>query len=165
MPSIFAYIEKHGGDDFFFASVLFIYSLGELVGALAFGYMHNLASTTLTLYVSVGCGFFGSALYALADYVGGGSALWMIFLARTLQGLWTGGQQSLEQAYVSEVVDKEDNLKVNAEIGMAAVSGFIFGPVIGLALSFINIKIGSVAVDSFTAPGYIQLLATALMLS
>jgi hypothetical protein len=41
MPSIYIYILKHGGSDNFFATVLFIYSLGELVGALAFGYMHN----------------------------------------------------------------------------------------------------------------------------
>lgn len=37
---------------------------------------------------------------------------------------------------------------------MAAVSGFIFGPIIGLGLSFINIQIGIVTIDAFTAPGY-----------
>jgi hypothetical protein len=47
---------------------------------------------------------------------------------------------------------------------MSAVSGFIFGPVIGLGLSFINFGIGPFNVDSFTAPGYIQLVATGIML-
>jgi len=154
MPSLYPYITKHDGNEWFFSLVLCVYSLGELLGALGFGYMHNYTSTKITLYLSLGLGWLGSALYFMADYFGGDTALWLIFASRTLQGFWTGGEQSIEAAYVSEVVEKKDNIRVNSELGMSAVAGFIFGPVIGLALSFIDIKIGFVNIDAFTAPGY-----------
>jgi hypothetical protein len=48
---------------------------------------------------------------------------------------------------------------------MAAVSGFIFGPIIGLALSLIDIHFwGVVNIDAYTSPGYIQTIATLIML-
>lgn len=45
MPSIWKYIEKHNGDEYFLASVLLIYSLGEFLGSLFFGYLHNYNTT------------------------------------------------------------------------------------------------------------------------
>lgn len=45
MPSIWKYIEIHGGDNNFLALVLLIYSLGEFGGCLVFGYLHDYFST------------------------------------------------------------------------------------------------------------------------
>jgi len=50
LPSIYPYVVKHGGDEWFFAATLFMYSLGELVGAVGFGYMHNYTTTMATFY-------------------------------------------------------------------------------------------------------------------
>jgi MFS family permease len=91
MPSIYAYVVKHGGSDYFFASVLFIYSLGELLGSLLFGYIHNYLATRTTMQSGLSLGLIGSVMYFTADYVGGTAALVLIFLARMLQGLWSGG--------------------------------------------------------------------------
>ena len=140
MPSLWPYIERHNGSEYLFALALFIYSLGELLGALIFGYMHNYCKTTICLKLCMSLGLSGSVLYFIADYFGGGDfALALICIARFLQGLWTGGQQAIEAAYVSEVVADEYKSKVLAELGMAAVLGFIMGPCFGIGLSFMGL--------------------------
>lgn len=160
MPSIYPYVIKHGGDEWFFAACLFIYSLGELIGALSFGYMHNFTKTKTVFYTVTTLGILSGMLYFSADYFGGDVALGMIISARFCTGLWTGGEQALEQAYISEVVDKPDTMKLQSEMGIACVSGFIIGPLLGLALSFVDISLGPIVINTYTCPGYIIFIGT-----
>lgn len=92
MPSLWPYIDRHEGSEYIFACALFIYSLGELLGALVFGYMHNYYKSATCLNSCIIVGLIGSILYFIADYFGGIFALILICSARFLQGLWTGGQ-------------------------------------------------------------------------
>ena len=96
MPSIYPYVIKHGGDEWFFAACLFIYSLGELIGALGFGYLHNYTKTKIVFYTVTSIGIISGMLYFSADYFGGNVALGLIIGARFATGLWTGGEQALE---------------------------------------------------------------------
>lgn len=109
-------------------------------------------------------GMTGSILYFSAEYIGGDTALYLIVAARLLQGFWTGSQQAVEQAYISETAAEEDKLKILSELGISAVAGFVLGPLFGLFLSFIQVKIGAIVYDSFTYPGYIQTLLSAVMI-
>ena len=164
MPTIWLYLEKHGGTELFLAMTLLTSSFGELLGALVTGFMHDHVSTRTCLGVSLSLGTLGSILYFSAEYIGGDTALWLIQVARLFQGFWTGSQQAVEQAYISETAAEEDKLKILSELGISAVSGFLLGPVFGLLLSFVNMQAGFVVYNSFTCPGYIQTLLTCIML-
>ena len=45
-------------------------------------------------------------------------------------------------------------------MGIACVSGFITGPLLGLALSFVDVSIGPIVISTYTCPGYIIFIAT-----
>ena len=76
---------------------------------------------------------------------------WLVFIGRFLQGLWTGGQQAIEQAYISEAVDKKNNLSMIADLGSAAVLGFVLGPMFGLLATVIDFHIGSLHINHYSA--------------
>ena len=71
-----------------------------------------------------------------------------MFAGRFLQGMWTGGQQTVEQAYISECIDKDRNLGMISELGAVAVMGFILGPIIGYGSSLIEFTVISAAITS-----------------
>lgn len=66
-------------------------SLGEMSGALIFGYLHNYLTTKLTYLLCITTGFIGAFIYVIADYLEDYAALWMIFSARVFLGAWSGG--------------------------------------------------------------------------
>ena len=55
--------------------------------------------------------------------------------------MWTGAQQTVEQAYISECIDKDRNLGMISELGAVAVMGFILGPIIGYGSSLLNFTV------------------------
>lgn len=78
--------------------------------------------------------------------------------------MWTGGQQVIEQGYITESVDKKNNLNMIADLGSAAVLGFVLGPMFGLLATQMNFTIGPIVIDQYNACGYLQSLFTILML-
>jgi hypothetical protein len=56
-------------------------------------------------------------------------------------------------------------MKVIAEISISSVVGFIAGPLLGLALALVDIRVfDAIVIDSYTSPGYIQALMNLLVL-
>ena len=162
LPSLWPYLQRFEADETFLALVLAIYSIGEFFGAVLWGYIYNASSMRFSLYTCIGAGFVGSILYSLGGYfIPWGK--WLVFLGRFIQGLWTGGQQAIEQAYITECIDKDQNLSMIADLGAAAVLGFVLGPVVGLVGRLINFNIGSFYVDEYTSCGYFQALFTIIM--
>lgn len=162
LPSLWPYLQRFDADENFLAAVLAIYSIGEFLGAIAWGYIYNASSMKFSLYTCIGTGLAGSILYSLGGYfIPGGK--WLVFVGRFIQGLWTGGQQAIEQAYISECIEKQKNLSMIADLGSAAVLGFVLGPVVGLVGRFINFNIGSFYVDEYTSCGYFQAIFTIIM--
>jgi MFS family permease len=101
LPSLWPYLQRFDADETFLASVLAIYSIGEFLGSIAWGYIYNASSMKFSLYTCIFSGFLGSILYSLGGYfVPWGK--WLVFAGRFIQGLWTGGQQAIEQAYITE---------------------------------------------------------------
>lgn len=84
----------------------------------------------------------GSALGYLLFGIGG--ALWLLFLARMIDG-FTGGNISTIFAYVADITQPEERGKYFGLVGAAAGFGFIAGPAIG----------GLTARLGYTAPLYI----------
>lgn len=115
-----------------------------------------------SLYTCISAGLVGSILYSLGGYFTPWGK-WLVFLGRFIQGLWTGGQQAIEQAYITECIDKDENLAMIADLGAAAVLGFVLGPIIGLIGGYINFSIGGFYVDEYTSCGYFQAFFTIIM--
>lgn len=61
---------------------------------------------------------------------GAAGALWVLYVARTLDGL-TGGNISVAQAYLADITDESNRARGLGLINAAFSSGFIFGPVFG----------------------------------
>ncbi len=70
---------------------------------------------------------FGWALLAFSHTIG------LVFIARIIEGI-SGGNISVTQAYVSDLVEPEKRSRAFGYIGGAFSAGFIFGPLIGFAL-------------------------------
>lgn len=107
MPTLAPYVLDVGAPLSFLPWVVSSYSVGEMVGSVALGafYEHAVKNCRvagrgprLSLAVSISLGIAGSAGYAAAGWVGGGwAARACLVAARFVQGLWTGGQQAIEQ--------------------------------------------------------------------
>jgi MFS family permease len=92
--------------------------------------------------------------------LGQASALWMVFLARAIDGA-TAGNLSLAQAYVSDVTAKENRAKSFAVIGIAFGIGFLVGPAISGFLSQYGHRCPIYAAQGLSA---LSIVATATLL-
>ena len=155
-------MQRFHADENFLAAVLAIYSIGEFLGSILWGYIYNASSMKFSMYTCIGAGFIGSLFYSFGGYFLGWGK-WLVFIGRFIQGLWTGGQQAIEQAYISECIDKNENLAMIADLGASAVLGFVLGPIVGLIGAFINFRIGAFYVDEYTSSGYFQAIFTIIM--
>jgi ceroid-lipofuscinosis MFS transporter 7 len=165
LPSLWPYIHKHGGSDEFLAVVLFVYSLGEILGSLVFGYIYNSCSAKFTFTTCLSTGLIGSFMYLSADYFGGDAGLLLIFTGRFLQGMWTGGQQTAEASYISEVVTPKYKLFALTDIGAIAVFGFVIGPVLDFLMSYVSVNLtDSLRFDQYTGPGYFMTVVNLVMI-
>jgi MFS family permease len=90
LPSLWPYLETFKQNENFLASVLAMYSIGEFIGSVIWGYVFDKASMRTSLWTCIVTGFVGSLLYALGMYFSFGH--WLVLAGRFIQGLWTGGQ-------------------------------------------------------------------------
>ena len=119
--------------------------MGELFGALILGPMHNTLGTKFTLLLSVALGVVGSFLYGTAGFVPNISWLdddiapYFVLFGRLLQGIWTGGEQAVETAYIGENVNEKDRTKLLSTLSTFATMGFVLGPAIGTPLETFDV--------------------------
>lgn len=50
-------------------------------------------------------------------------------------------------------------------MGLSCVSGFILGPILGFLLSYVDVSLGPIRIDTYTCPGYIITLGTIFMIT
>jgi len=129
------------------------YAAAQFLAAPLLGQLSDRYGRRPLLLLSV----FGSACGYLLFGIGG--ALWVLFLARLVDGI-TAGNLSVAQAYIADISRPEEQTKNFAVIGVAYGLGFILGPAFGGALGQVNIRLpafaaaglslASVAVGYFT---------------
>jgi multidrug resistance protein len=105
-----------------------IYSLLQLIFSPLFGKLSDRVGRKPVLLLSVigtAAGFF---------VMGAANTLWMLFLARIIDGA-SGGNISTAQACIADVTPPDQRSKSMGLIGAAFGLGFIFGPAIGGVLS------------------------------
>ena len=169
MPSLSPYLTRCGSSSpQYLAEVIAIYSIGEMLGSLLFGYLYNIAvrrSRTLgpkyVLNLVILTGVVGSFLYIAADVF---HMPQLAFWGRFLEGLWTGGQQSVEQAYLAFAALPGERTELTSRLGTFAVLGFILGPAFGALFTSLDVTILGLHLDAYTAPGVFIIFASSAML-
>lgn len=107
LPALWPYLCRLGGDAGGLALLVSIYSVGEAVGALAFGAAAAAgAPTRSVLLAATAVGLAGSVLFVAAQGAAGRPAVALAALAagRTAQGAMTGGMQAVQQHHLGAVV-------------------------------------------------------------
>ncbi len=110
-----------------------IYAGAQFFAAPLLGKISDRVGRRPVLLASV----FGSALGYFIFGVGG--ALWVLFLARLIDGV-TGGNISTASAYIIDVSKPEERAKNFTLLGIAYGIGFILGPALGGLLSQWNLN-------------------------
>jgi len=173
MPSLSPYLLEVGASMSYLPWVVASYSIGEMIGSLAIGNFYEFATHAFSLgrgprYSMIMCicfGIVGSTLYASAAWVDSSyTAQYFIVAGRFLQGVWTGGQQAIEQAYISAAIEPSKRVEFTATLSTCAVLGFVAGPTIGALLSMIDTTVLGLRISANNAPGLFILLANTVML-
>lgn len=165
LPSLWPYLHSLGASQSFLAYVVAVYSVGEALGAVAFGTLTARFSTRATLAAATLAGIAGSALYALAEVLP--RAPGAVLLARLLQGCWSGGSQAVQQAYLADVLPRRRLTAVTVTLNAYACMGFVAGPAFAFACAALpRFRVGGgLSVTLLTAPGYFVLVSTGVCLA
>ncbi|HBQ51053.1 TPA: tetracycline resistance MFS efflux pump [Candidatus Daviesbacteria bacterium] len=87
------------------------------------------------------------------------SNLFLLFVGRILQGVFSAASISVAQAYVGDVTSKEERIKGMGNLGASLAAGFIFGPGIGGVLSTVNLSFPFFVASLLAAANFIFVMA------
>lgn len=137
-----AYIVARYSPDALMVTMLSVlYAAAQFIGAPILGQLGDRLGRRPVLLASV----FGSAVgYVIFGF---GGALWVLFLARLIDG-FTGGNMSTASAYIADVSAPEERAKNFSLVGLAWGVGLVLGPALGAVLGQINL-----VAPAFTAAG------------
>ena len=116
MPSLTSYILHINAPLDFLPWVVSTYSAGEMLGSVAIGHYYEYSTKTYrtiglgpksSLMICMSLGMVGSAFYVSAGWIQDKTiAKYCLLGARFIQGMWTGGQQSVEQGKICTNFDE-----------------------------------------------------------
>jgi DHA1 family tetracycline resistance protein-like MFS transporter len=131
LPLLPFYAERLGASPTVVGLLVSTYAACQLVAGPLLGQISDRVGRKPLLLVSQMGTFIGFLVLAWAGFA---ALLWMVFLARVIDGL-TAGNLSLAQAYISDVTKPEERAKSFGVIGVAFGIGFLIGPAISGFLS------------------------------
>jgi multidrug resistance protein len=126
-------VQRYSNDALMVTLLTVIYAGAQFIAAPALGKISDHVGRRPVLLASV----FGSAIGYFIFGIGG--ALWILFLARLIDGI-TGGNISTASAYIIDVSKPEERTKNFTLLGMAYGIGFILGPALGGVLGQWNLN-------------------------
>jgi MFS transporter, DHA1 family, tetracycline resistance protein len=119
------YFVKHfGAPDIVVGGLFATFALCQFVGGPVWGNVSDRIGRKAVLIVSQIGATIGWTMLAFAPNIG------IVFVARIIEG-FSGGNISVTQAYVSDLVEPEKRGRAFAYIGAAFSSGLVFGPLAG----------------------------------
>jgi len=131
---IMPYLVRQFRTDAFTVGMLSVaFSLAQFVAAPVLGALSDRVGRRPVLIFSILGSAFGYFLFGWAG------SLWVMFLARILDGA-TGGNISTAMAAIADTSEPKDRAKNFGLIGMAFGLGFIIGPALGGVLSKISLQ-------------------------
>ena len=149
IPLLPFYAETFGASPFVIGLLFASFSVSQLVAAPLLGELSDRYGRRPVLIFSLIGTALSFAMLAVAQ------SLVMLFAARIVDGL-SGGNITTARAYIADVTTQEDRARAFGMLGAAFGLGFILGPALGAAFSYI----------SYTAPiwaaAVITIAATAL---
>lgn len=165
MPSLWPYLSSLSAARPFLAWVVAAYSVGEALGAVAFGSMAA-ASTRRAMVAATLLGAAGSAFYVAAPAAGDGAGPAAVLAGRLLQGMWTGGAQAVQQGHLAKVLPAAELTRTTVVLNAWACLGFVFGPAFGLvAASVPGFPVGwGLEFNELTGAGYFVLASTVVII-
>ncbi len=128
LPFLPFYAEHYGASPMTVGLITSSFAICQFIAGPILGRISDRVGRKPTLLVSQIGSFVGFLV------LGGANALWLIFLARIIDG-FTAGNLTIAQAYISDVTKPEERTKAFALIGIAFGSGFVIGPPIAGFLS------------------------------
>src|SRR5215469_3774511 len=119
------YFVTHFGASPFVVGILFgTFSLCQLVTAPLWGHVSDRFGRKRVLIISQIGATIGWAMLAFAPSIA------LVFVARIIEGV-SGGNISITQAYVADLVEAKDRSRAFGLIGAMFGAGMIFGPLVG----------------------------------
>ncbi len=136
-------VRRYSADAVMVTLLSAIYAGAQLLAAPVLGRLSDRYGRRPILVASL----FGSA----AGYVlfGLGGALWVLLLARAIDGL-TGGNMSTATAYIADVSAPEDRSKNFGLVGIAWGVGLVLGPALGAAAGQVCLELPSYVAAGLT---------------
>ena len=146
IPTIYLYGKQFGLNDFQTSLLFSIYSVSQFIATPIIGKLSDRFGRKPLLIISL-AGTVGASLMA-----GMANTATILFIARFLDGI-TGGNNSVAQAVISDITDRENRAKGFGIFGATFGLGLVLGPAISLLAQ--HISLGA----SFIASGIIALVA------
>jgi len=126
-------VRRYSGDALMVTMLTVIYAAAQFFAAPVLGKLGDRYGRRPVLLVSV----FGSAIgYVIFGF---GGALWVLFLARLIDGI-TGGNMSTASAYIADVSRPAERAKNFTLVGMAWGLGLILGPAAGAVCGQVSLE-------------------------
>jgi DHA1 family tetracycline resistance protein-like MFS transporter len=124
IPLMPYYVKHFGAPDIVVGALFATFALCQFVGGPIWGNVSDRIGRKTVLIVSQIGATIGWTVLAFAPSIG------IVFLARIIEG-FSGGNISVTQAYVSDLVEPEKRGRAFSYIGAAFSAGLVFGPLAG----------------------------------
>jgi DHA1 family tetracycline resistance protein-like MFS transporter len=128
LPLLPFYAKSYGANGLWVGALLTAYSAAQFLSSPYLGRLSDRVGRRPILLLSLA----GSAL--ALTLTGFAQSLWLLLIARTLDGLF-GGSIATGQAYIADSVQPEERARSMGALGAAVGLGFVFGPALGAGLS------------------------------
>ncbi len=138
-------------------ALLAVYSLAQLVTAPLWGRLSDRIGRRPILLASL------TASVLAYLWLGGATALWMLFAARAFSGA-CAGNIAAAQAYIADVTAPEERARGMGLIGAAFGLGFIIGPALGGLIAGNDPATADVATPAWIAAGLSTLALCGVLL-
>jgi DHA1 family tetracycline resistance protein-like MFS transporter len=124
IPLMPYYVKHFGAPDIVVGALFATFALCQFIGGPVWGNVSDRIGRKTVLIVSQIGATIGWTVLAFAPSIG------IVFLARIIEG-FSGGNISVTQAYVSDLVEPEKRGRAFSYIGAAFSAGLVFGPLAG----------------------------------
>src|SRR5215208_6699644 len=132
VPVLPLYADRYGTSELVIGLLMSAYPLVQFFSAPILGKLSDRVGRRPVLLVSLIGTAVGFGIMGLAP-----TLVWL-FVGRTIDGI-TGGNISVAQAYIADVTPPEQRSRGMGLVGAAFGLGYIFGPLIGGAMSLISL--------------------------
>src|SRR5436305_2908081 len=126
IPLLPFYAKSMGAGGFVVGAMISSFSVAQLLSAPVWGRFSDRYGRRPALLVGLGASAIAFVIFAYAN------SLWLLFLARLVQGAG-GGTVGVIQAYVADAVEPKDRAKGLGWLSASTNAGVAIGPVLGSA--------------------------------